>query len=203
MTMFSRTVSSMSRVSCCGTTPRRARIFAPSRAGSSPRTVRVPPVTGETQPIMRIVDVFPAPFGPRKPKASPRWRSKSIPSTATKSPKRFTRSRAWMSGWPLCAVTRATLAIALRPASLLRGLDIARDLLDERGLRIEDGLVAKPLPHLDDEPLSVEVAFEIEEEGLDAALGAPVVRVRADRDGGAMAEPEAGVDAVLRAREVG
>ena len=38
----------------------------------------MPSVTGETQPIMRIVDVFPAPFGPRKPKASPRWRSKSI-----------------------------------------------------------------------------------------------------------------------------
>jgi hypothetical protein len=81
----------------------------PSRAGSSPNTVRVPSVTGETQPIMRIVDVFPAPFGPRKPKASPRCRSKSMPSTATKSPKRFTRSRAWMSGWPLCAVTCATL----------------------------------------------------------------------------------------------
>ncbi len=27
---------------------------------------------------MRMVDVFPAPFGPRKPKASPRCRSKSI-----------------------------------------------------------------------------------------------------------------------------
>ena len=29
-------------------------------------------MTGETQPIMRMVEVFPAPFGPRKPKASPR-----------------------------------------------------------------------------------------------------------------------------------
>ena len=57
-------------------------------------------MTGETQPIMRMVDVFPAPFGPRKPNASPRCRSKSIESTATKSPKRFTRSRAWMSGVP-------------------------------------------------------------------------------------------------------
>ena len=32
----------------------------------------VPPDGGETQPIIRIVDVLPAPFGPRKPKASPR-----------------------------------------------------------------------------------------------------------------------------------
>jgi hypothetical protein len=42
---------------------------------------------------MRIVEVFPAPFGPRKPKASPRWRSKSMASTATSSPKRLTRPR--------------------------------------------------------------------------------------------------------------
>ena len=32
----------------------------------------VPSDGGETHPIIRIVDVFPAPFGPRKPKASPR-----------------------------------------------------------------------------------------------------------------------------------
>ena len=37
-----------------------------------PRTVSVPSVIGETQPIIRIVEVLPAPFGPRKPKASPR-----------------------------------------------------------------------------------------------------------------------------------
>ena len=31
----------------------------------------MPAVTGETQPIIRIVEVLPAPFGPRKPNASP------------------------------------------------------------------------------------------------------------------------------------
>ena len=31
----------------------------------------VPAVGGETQPIMRIVELLPAPFGPRKPNASP------------------------------------------------------------------------------------------------------------------------------------
>ncbi len=36
MMMFSRTVSSMSSVSCCGTTPSRPRIFTPSLAGSMP-----------------------------------------------------------------------------------------------------------------------------------------------------------------------
>ena len=35
-------------------------IVAPSTAGSSPRTLSVPPVTGETALIIRIVDVFPA-----------------------------------------------------------------------------------------------------------------------------------------------
>ena len=71
--MFSRTVSSRSSESSCGTTPSRPRIATPSFAGSSPKTRSSPSVTGETQPIIRIVDVFPAPFGPRKPNASPRW----------------------------------------------------------------------------------------------------------------------------------
>ena len=44
---------------------------APSVAGSMPSTRRSPPDRGDTQPIMRIVDVLPAPFGPRKPNASP------------------------------------------------------------------------------------------------------------------------------------
>src|ERR1700744_6142877 len=56
--------------------------------------VRSPDVGGETQPSMRMVEDFPAPFGPRKPNASPRKRSKSIPSTAVKLPNRFVRPRA-------------------------------------------------------------------------------------------------------------
>ena len=42
----------------------------------------VPSLTGETQPIIRIVEVLPAPFGPRKPNDSPGATSKSIASTA-------------------------------------------------------------------------------------------------------------------------
>ena len=34
-------------------------------------TLSSPSVTGEEQAIIRIVDVLPAPFGPRKPNASP------------------------------------------------------------------------------------------------------------------------------------
>ncbi len=54
--------------------------------------VSVPLVGGETQPIIRIVDDLPAPLGPRKPNASPRRSSKSIPSTAVNLPNRLVRS---------------------------------------------------------------------------------------------------------------
>ena len=54
--------------------------------GRSPSTRRLPPLAGETAPIIRIVELLPAPFGPRKPNVSPRPTAKSIPSTATKSP---------------------------------------------------------------------------------------------------------------------
>src|SRR5690625_2950876 len=57
-------------------------------------TRRLPPLIGEVQPIMRIVEVFPAPLGPRNPNDSPGWTSKSMPSTATKSSNVFTRPRA-------------------------------------------------------------------------------------------------------------
>src|SRR5690348_11914844 len=100
MMMFSRTVSSLSSVSTCGTTPRRERIAGPSVAGSRSSTRNVPSVTGDTQPIMRIVELFPAPFGPRKPNASPLRTSKSMPSTAVRPPNRFVKPRAWMSASP-------------------------------------------------------------------------------------------------------
>jgi hypothetical protein len=84
MIRFSRVVSSSSSVSRWGTTPSWARIRDPSRAGSSPTTVRVPDVTGETHAIIRIVEVFPAPLGPRNPNDSPGATSKSMASTAVK-----------------------------------------------------------------------------------------------------------------------
>ena len=57
----------------------------------------MPPLIGETQPIIRIVEVLPAPFGPRNPNDSPGATSKSMPSTAVNSPNRLVRPRAWMS----------------------------------------------------------------------------------------------------------
>jgi hypothetical protein len=46
-------------------------------------------VIGLTAPIIRIVDVFPAPFGPRNPNDSPWSTEKSMPSTAVNPPNRF------------------------------------------------------------------------------------------------------------------
>ena len=50
----------------------------------------LPAVGWDTAEIIRMVLVLPAPFGPRKPKLSPRSMVTSIPFTASKSPKRFT-----------------------------------------------------------------------------------------------------------------
>src|SRR5262245_10965962 len=132
--MFSRTVSSMSSVSSCGTTPSRARTWAPSFTGSSPSTRNVPPLGGETQPIMRIVELLPAPFGPRNPNASPFCTSKSIASTATSSPKRLTSPRAWTSGSSVAAFTTCKLPAVIdagvaagHPATTRAGIEILAD----------------------------------------------------------------------------
>src|SRR5688572_23176332 len=159
MSTFSRTVSSKSSVSCCGTTPSRARICGPFAAGSWPRIRSVPSLTGETQPIIRIVELFPAPFGPRKPNASPCLTSRSMPSTATRSPKRLTSPRAWiMTPFSLTAPT-----YLCGSDRFSRRFHIAGDLVDQGLLALEDLLVAEPLPELDDESAAVEVALEVEQ----------------------------------------
>src|SRR4051794_3405553 len=77
-----------------------------------------------------------------------------------------------------------------------RLLDVARDLLDQLGLAPEGALVPQPAPQLDDEARAVEVAGEVEQEGLDPALVAAVVRVDADRYRRSRAGRLARVDAV-------
>jgi hypothetical protein len=57
------------------------------------------PALGRTKPrIMRIVVVFPDPFGPRKPVTTPRETSKLKVSTATCAPKRFVSRFATITG---------------------------------------------------------------------------------------------------------
>src|ERR1700730_17964703 len=60
---------------------------------SRPPTVALPDVGCSRPHSIRMVVDLPAPLGPRNPKISPRLTSRLIWSTATKLPKRFTRSR--------------------------------------------------------------------------------------------------------------
>src|SRR5215472_4482244 len=74
------------------------RISSGCDATSKPCTVARPEV-GERRPQrMRIVVDLPAPLGPRKPKISPGATSRVTRSTATKSPKRFTRFSSLTAG---------------------------------------------------------------------------------------------------------
>src|SRR5206468_2778137 len=79
-----------------------------------------------------------------------------------------------------------------------RLLDVARDLRDELGLVREGPLLAEAIPELDAQPFTIEVAFEVEQESFDPALGAAVVRVDADRDRGAFTACGSRVDAERR-----
>jgi hypothetical protein len=66
------------------------------------------PAVGASRPqIMRIVVDLPQPLGPRKPNTSPRRTSRSMPSTAVKSPKRLTN----------CCTTMAASALMARPSA--------------------------------------------------------------------------------------
>ena len=87
--MFSRAVSSGSDVSACGITPMAWRTPSASVTTSCPPTSAVPEVGGVSVVIMRISVVFPAPFGPSRPKISPVCTVKLTSFTATKSPNCF------------------------------------------------------------------------------------------------------------------
>ncbi len=66
-----------------------------------PKTVADPDV-GRTSPsTIRIVVLFPAPFGPRKPVTHPGRASKVRLSTACTRPKRFVSPRAAIAGDPI------------------------------------------------------------------------------------------------------
>src|SRR5579859_1821289 len=96
--------------------------------------VSSPPDGGETQPIIRIVEDLPAPFGPRKPNTSPRLSSKSIPSTAVNSPNVFLR--------PLARIRISGLATS---ATLPAGSDKAERLTRTPGCSWHGNLAGSAL----------------------------------------------------------
>ena len=78
-------MSERSRVFCCETTPISCFARAGSAMTSMPPTCASPEV-GTTRVVnMPAVVVFPAPFGPSKPKISPGCTVRSRLSTAAKS----------------------------------------------------------------------------------------------------------------------
>src|SRR4051812_37926691 len=108
-------------------------------------------------------------------------------------------------------VNAGSCGSARRPG-LTRCLDVLRNLGNEGGLALEGALLAQTLPQLEDQPVPVEVAVEVEQKRLDPALAPAVVRIRADRYGRtvlarrARVDPELGheqlrVEAEIRRRE--
>ena len=95
-------------------------------------------------------------------------------------------SRAGAAADPRRSGARRRACVRPGPLGPLGRLDVARDLVDQRLLAVEDLLVAQALPQLDHEPPAVQVAGEAEQERLDPQLVAAVVRVRPDRDRGAV-----------------
>src|SRR5579872_1780037 len=75
------------------TYPIRSRTFCGSVRRSAPAIVAVPPVGSSSVESIRRVVVLPAPFGPRKPKISPAWTSRSMPATASTDPLRDLKTR--------------------------------------------------------------------------------------------------------------
>ena len=78
----------------------RCRTNGPFRLQSMPNTWTVPAVGRIRSSISRIVVVFPAPFGPRKPNNSPRGTSRLSESSASRPrPYRFVRPSNEMAGF--------------------------------------------------------------------------------------------------------
>src|ERR1700684_2998166 len=75
-------------------TPRRARASAASR--SIPNTSMLPLVLGTRPMMVRVSTDLPAPEGPTKPRISPRWTSRSSPSSTLVAPNRTEISRTRM-----------------------------------------------------------------------------------------------------------
>src|SRR5262249_46322995 len=83
-----------------------------------------------------------------------------------------------------------------------RPLDIVTDRRHELLERVEAALLADRAPQLDDEPLVVEIAVEVEQVRLHPALDAVEVRIGADRDRSPTVARPARVHAVRRDEEL-
>src|SRR5260370_249782 len=74
------------------------RAFSKSRRTSKPQIVTLPAVGLMRPTSIRMVVVFPAPFGPRKPKTSPGLSENETPSTMVRLPMTFVKLLATRTG---------------------------------------------------------------------------------------------------------
>src|SRR5580704_10433488 len=93
---------------------------------SKPATLPLPELGASNPHRMRIVVDLPAPFGPRKPKISPRWTSSVTSFTATKSPKRLVR----------CSIRTAGPAFLGSTGRLFLPLEGDEDVFERRRDRV-------------------------------------------------------------------
>ena len=91
---FSLPVRFSSTEAYCPVTPTSWRIMCGCRRTSTPKMLASPPSIGSRVASILSMVVLPAPLGPSTPKTSPRRTSRSIPSTARKSPKVLTSPEA-------------------------------------------------------------------------------------------------------------
>src|SRR5256886_15394709 len=116
----------------------RSRILSCWVASSQPATRAVPPLGGSNVASMRRVVVLPAPFGPRKPKISPRLTSRSTPATASTCRRRDLKTRRR----PRVSITASGFAPAIGRDCAGRGRFAAGELRPERFLHRTAGALA-------------------------------------------------------------
>src|SRR5262245_7268293 len=118
-----------------------------SRARSWPSISTLPAVGLSRPAIMRMVVVFPAPFGPRQPWISPGATSRLTPSTAVKSPYFLTRPAMRIIARPS---PPPRLRPAARAARVVAGKVEGQGPGVGRGATHEDGIGLRPLLEVQD-----------------------------------------------------
>ena len=110
---FSRPVRFSSTEAYCPVTPSSWRMTWGCWRTSTPNSSALPPSIGSRVASIWSIVVLPAPFGPSTPKTSPRYTSRSMPSTARRSPKVLTSPRAWTA----VSAVGEEFVVVMRPRS--------------------------------------------------------------------------------------
>src|SRR3954466_3599535 len=114
------------------TSPMLRRTSSRSLVTSCPATCALPALGVISVQSMLIVVDLPAPLGPRKPNVSPLWTSRSIPRTASISPKRFPSPRALTAAVDVDNISPVVAERTLRQASRRRSDGLSSSLTRSR-----------------------------------------------------------------------